>query len=48
VEIIVVDERFKTRRLRQGGRLADVAPTALMMMGLAQPAQMTGQSLIAP
>ena len=47
VEIIVVDDRFKGRRLREGGRLADVAPTALMMMGLPQPAQMTGQPLIA-
>ena len=47
VEIIVVDERFKGRRLREGGRLADVAPTALMMMGLPQPPQMSGKSLIA-
>jgi 2,3-bisphosphoglycerate-independent phosphoglycerate mutase len=46
VELIVVDDRFKKTQLRAGGRLADVAPTALKMMGLPQPAQMTGQSLI--
>jgi 2,3-bisphosphoglycerate-independent phosphoglycerate mutase len=33
--------------LRQGGRLADLAPTILALMGLPQPAEMTGQSLIA-
>jgi 2,3-bisphosphoglycerate-independent phosphoglycerate mutase len=48
VEIILVDDRIKGRRLREGGRLADVAPTALAMMGLPQPPQMTGQSLIPP
>ena len=33
-------------RLRQG-RLADLAPTVLALMGLAQPAEMTGRSLLA-
>ena len=32
--------------LRPGGRLADVAPTVLDLMGLEKPAEMTGQSLI--
>ncbi len=32
--------------LRQGGRLADLAPTVLDLMGLAPPPEMTGQSLI--
>jgi 2,3-bisphosphoglycerate-independent phosphoglycerate mutase len=32
-------------RLRNG-RLADVAPTVLDLMGLPQPPEMTGQSLI--
>ena len=32
---------------RQGGRLADLAPTLLGLMGLPQPPEMTGQSLIA-
>src|ERR1051325_4925772 len=46
VELIVVDDRFIGKKLHTGGRLADVAPTALMMMGLAKPPEMTGISLI--
>jgi 2,3-bisphosphoglycerate-independent phosphoglycerate mutase len=34
-------------RLREGGILADVAPTVLGMLGVDQPAAMTGRSLIA-
>lgn len=33
-------------RLRGGGRLADLAPTLLALIGLAPPAEMTGRSLI--
>ncbi len=33
--------------LRTGGRLADLAPTLLALMGLPQPPEMTGRSLIA-
>ena len=29
-----------------GGRLADIAPTVLHLMGLPKPAEMTGESLI--
>ncbi len=32
--------------LRDGGRLCDIAPTMLKMLGLKQPAQMTGESII--
>ena len=32
--------------LRGGGVLADVAPTVLAMLGLRQPSEMTGESLI--
>ena len=32
--------------LREGGRLCDIAPTMLKMMGLPQPAEMTGRSII--
>ena len=32
--------------LREGGCLADIAPTLLEVMGLPQPAEMTGQSLL--
>jgi 2,3-bisphosphoglycerate-independent phosphoglycerate mutase len=48
VELIVVDERHQGRELRRGGRLADVVPTALEMMGLEQPAEMEGRSLLRP
>jgi 2,3-bisphosphoglycerate-independent phosphoglycerate mutase len=46
VELIVVDDRFRGKKLVEGGRLADVAPTALHMMGLAKPGEMDGRSLI--
>ncbi len=32
--------------LREGGRLADIAPSMLKVMGLPQPEEMTGESLI--
>jgi 2,3-bisphosphoglycerate-independent phosphoglycerate mutase len=34
--------------LRQGGGLADIAPTLLEILGLPKPARMTGESLIVP
>ncbi|HEV2293724.1 MAG TPA: 2,3-bisphosphoglycerate-independent phosphoglycerate mutase [Tepidisphaeraceae bacterium] len=46
VELIVADDRFRGKKLAEGGRLADIAPTALMMMGLPRPAEMNGQSVI--
>ena len=46
VEIVAVDDRLKGRTLREGGRLADVAPTALAMMNLPVPGEMTGHTLI--
>ena len=33
-------------KLREGGVLADIAPTMLKLLGLAQPAEMTGKSII--
>ena len=35
-------------QLRDGGGLADIAPTLLEILGLPQPARMTGQSLVVP
>ncbi len=32
--------------LREDGRLADIAPTILHILGIAQPEEMTGQSMI--
>ncbi|HEY7089176.1 MAG TPA: 2,3-bisphosphoglycerate-independent phosphoglycerate mutase [Tepidisphaeraceae bacterium] len=46
VELIVMDDRFRGKKLTTGGRLADAAPTALHMMGLPKPAEMNGRSLI--
>ena len=34
-------------KLREGGRLADIAPTMLQILGLPQPKEMDGKSLIA-
>ena len=48
VELIVVDERYRRWRLRTGGRLADIAPTVLDLLGLRKPAAMSGSSLILP
>lgn len=45
VPLIVVDEALRNAHL-QPGRLCDVAPTALAIMGLAQPAEMEGRSLL--
>ncbi|MCL2433236.1 MAG: 2,3-bisphosphoglycerate-independent phosphoglycerate mutase [Clostridia bacterium] len=46
VPCIVVSEKFKGATLREGGILADIAPTLLEMMGLEKPGEMTGESLI--
>ncbi|QDU64935.1 2,3-bisphosphoglycerate-independent phosphoglycerate mutase [Planctomycetes bacterium Pan216] len=47
VPLIVVDDGSKGESLREGGRLADIAPTALDLLGLEKPAEMSGQSLLA-
>ena len=47
VEVFVVGEGFvagKTK-MREGGRLADIAPTVLSLMGLPKPKEMTGEAL---
>ena len=47
VPFILVDPSHKDAKLHEGGRLADLAPTMLELMGLPKPAEMTGESLIA-
>ena len=47
VPLILVGERYKNAKLKKDGRLADIAPTMLEMMGLTKPSEMTGESLIA-
>ena len=46
VPFIIVDEDFKGRKMAEGGRLADVVPTMLEVMGLEKPEEMTGKSLL--
>lgn len=46
VPLIVVDPELQSAELKTDGRLADIAPTALALMGLEQPNEMTGQSLL--
>jgi 2,3-bisphosphoglycerate-independent phosphoglycerate mutase len=42
---VLADDSRKGAKLREGGRLADIAPTMLKMLGLPQPKEMTGESL---
>ncbi|MEM1331245.1 MAG: 2,3-bisphosphoglycerate-independent phosphoglycerate mutase [Planctomycetota bacterium] len=46
VPAIVIGERFEGRSLRADGRLGDLLPTMLDMMGLDSPGAMTGSSLL--
>ena len=45
VPLILVDDNRKNASLRFG-ILADIAPTVLEIMGIDQPKQMTGKSLL--
>ncbi|MDN5277233.1 MAG: 2,3-bisphosphoglycerate-independent phosphoglycerate mutase [Clostridiales bacterium] len=46
VPFILIDDTRKDVTLREGGRLADIIPTMLELMGLTKPEEMTGESLI--
>jgi 2,3-bisphosphoglycerate-independent phosphoglycerate mutase len=48
VEVFVVGEGYVAgqTKMRAGGRLGDIAPTVLHLMGLPKPTEMTGESLI--
>ena len=45
VPMILVDEERKQSRLKEGTAI-DVAPTVLQLLGVPQPEEMTGHSLI--
>jgi 2,3-bisphosphoglycerate-independent phosphoglycerate mutase len=46
VPLIVVEAGLEGGSLREGGRLADIAPTMLALMGLEKPSEMTGETLL--
>ena len=46
VPFILVDDDYIGENLKEDGRLADIAPTMLKVMGLKKPEEMTGKSLI--
>lgn len=46
VPFVLISEQFKDVKLREGGILADIAPTFLQVMGEEIPQEMTGKSLI--
>ncbi|MCI6987659.1 MAG: hypothetical protein MR906_06640 [Clostridium sp.] len=44
--LIFVSNDIRHRRFNEGGRLCDIAPTLLTMMGLPIPKEMTGRNLL--
>jgi 2,3-bisphosphoglycerate-independent phosphoglycerate mutase len=46
VWLVVVDDSRKAAKLREGGCLADIAPTMLEILNLPQPEEMSGESLL--
>ena len=46
VPMLIIDERHRGARLSPDGRLADVIPTFLSLLGVDQPKLMTGHSLL--
>ncbi|HBG22583.1 MAG TPA: 2,3-bisphosphoglycerate-independent phosphoglycerate mutase, partial [Peptococcaceae bacterium] len=46
VPLILVGEKYRGASLKEGGALEDIAPTMLKILGIPQPAEMTGRSLI--
>jgi 2,3-bisphosphoglycerate-independent phosphoglycerate mutase len=48
VPFILISDKYKYSKLRQGCALCDIAPTILSLLDLPIPAAMTGKSLIIP
>jgi 2,3-bisphosphoglycerate-independent phosphoglycerate mutase len=46
VPLLYVNDADLKAKIRQGGRICDVAPMMLEILGLPQPAEMTGKSLL--
>jgi len=46
VPFVLVSDKHKTAKLKDGGKLCDVAPTLLKVMGITKPGEMEGISLV--
>jgi 2,3-bisphosphoglycerate-independent phosphoglycerate mutase len=46
VPLVYVNDADRQARLASGGRICDVAPTMLELLGLPKPAAMSGHSLL--
>jgi len=46
VPVVIAGDKFRGKKLRSGGRLADLAPTLIEILGLEPSAEMEGKSLL--
>jgi 2,3-bisphosphoglycerate-independent phosphoglycerate mutase len=46
VWLVLVDDSRRDAKFRRGGKLADIAPTMLRLLGIEQPREMSGESLV--
>lgn len=46
VPLVYVSNHSKNQKLKEGGRLSDLAPTILELLGIQKPTEMTGKNLI--
>ena len=46
VPFILISEEYKNAELKEGGKLADIAPTMLKLLNIEIPSEMTGEVLI--
>ena len=46
VPFILAGAAFKNRKLRELGRLSDIAPTMLEILNIPKPSEMTGKSML--
>jgi 2,3-bisphosphoglycerate-independent phosphoglycerate mutase len=46
VPFVLIGNNLKNVKLKNGGKLADIAPTMLDVMNISKPKEMSGSSLI--
>ncbi len=46
VPFILVSEQYKNAKLKENGRLCDIVPTLMDVMGMEKPQEMSGESLV--